>query len=223
MKSSEKIDKLCEAMVKAQAELKAPPLDSTNPHFRNRYASLAAVRDAIVPVFNRHALYVLQAPGSNEKGPTLTTVILHTSGQWLELEPLALPVQRQDAQGYGSATTYARRYALLSIAGVVAEEDDDGHEASRPARKAEAPARPLATPPQKEALGALKEQLKMSDRGFVNMMEAEFQCSQRSELTQEQAEKFLTMLRRQLPAVQQDLARTGSAGTGPCTAERGGR
>lgn len=230
MKSSEKIDKLCEAMVKAQAEIKAPHLDSTGDtgKYKYRYASLGVVRDAIVPVFNRHALYVMQCPGSGERGPSLTTLIFHASGQWLELDDLVMPVQKQDAQGYGSALTYARRYALLAIAGVVADEDDDAEGASslpkegasrppkaQPATK-DAPEKTgpaMATIPQREAMVALKEQLKMSDEGFVNMLKTEFKCARTKELTGEQAERFLEMLRRQVPKEQKDLA-SGSAGTG---------
>jgi hypothetical protein len=234
VKSSEKIDKLCEAMVKAQAEAKAPPLDAVNPHFKNRYASLGAVRDAIVPVFNRHGLYLMQSPGTSERGPALTTLIFHSSGQWLELEPLSLPVQRQDAQGYGSALTYARRYALLAVAGVVADEDDDANDASRPAkapreqgRPAEGPKEaapvPLASIPQREALVELKAQARMSDEAFVNTMEVAFGCKKTKDLTSAQAEKFAEMLRRQLPRRPQELAGSGSAGTGPYGPAAGGR
>src|SRR5262245_22215396 len=174
MRQSEKIDQLSAALVKAQAAVKAPALDSVNPHFKNRYASLAAVREAVLPAFHAQGLAILQSPCDRDGRPALTTLIVHASGQFLELELLCLPVQRQDAQGYGSAYTYGRRYALLAIAGVVAEEDDDGEEASRPPARKEQASRPSPlpraeaeghkriTPEQRERIEELVDQLQIS-------------------------------------------------------------
>jgi hypothetical protein len=57
------------------------------------------------------------------------TMILHSSGEWICCGILALPVSKKDAQGYGSALTYARRYSLSAAVGV-APEDDDGNAAT---------------------------------------------------------------------------------------------
>src|SRR5262252_7899251 len=170
MKSSEQINELTASLVKAQAAVKAPALDSTNPHFRNRYASLGAVREAVLPAFLDHGLAIVQSPGTGEGGPVLVTTIVHTSGQWWELEPFRLPVQRADAQGYGSALTYARRYSLLAIAGVVAEEDDDGNEASRPPARKEAAApaaAPLLSPARRRAIVELANDLGLDRQTMV--------------------------------------------------------
>src|SRR5262245_10727295 len=175
MRQSEKIDQLSAALVKAQAAVEAPVLDGTNPHFKNRYATLKSVRQAVLPAFHANDLAVLQAPGAGEKGPTLTTTIVHKSGQFLELGPLCLPVQRQDAQSYGSGITYMRRYSLLALAGAVAEEDDDGEAAVAPARKeqasrpsplpraeAEAEGRKRITPEQRAQIEQLVDALQIS-------------------------------------------------------------
>src|SRR5262245_20309476 len=115
MKSSEKIEELTASLVKAQAAVKAPALDSTNPHFKSRFASLAAVREAVLPAFTDHGLAVVQSPGACDGGPTLTTTIVHASGQWWEVGTLCMPAARPDPQGYGSCITYMRRYSLLAI------------------------------------------------------------------------------------------------------------
>src|SRR5262245_17137202 len=103
MKSSEQIGELTASLVKAQAAVKAPALDSEadTGKFRYRYASLGAVRDAVIPAMNDHGIAVVQSPGACDSGPTLTTTLFHTSGQWLELDTLAVPVARPDAQAYG--------------------------------------------------------------------------------------------------------------------------
>ena len=125
MKHSETISSLAQALVSAQKELSNPEFDKYNPHFKNRYASLVAVRAAVLPVFNKFGLAVSQHLQKSEGGVGCETVILHQSGEWMSSE-IFIPTATSKAQEYGSACTYARRYALQSIAGVVGDEDDDG-------------------------------------------------------------------------------------------------
>ena len=130
VRRSDTIAKLTAAVTKAVAELKNPPKDSVNPFFNCKYADLATVRDAVLPVLARHDLAVLQLPCELDNAAALTTLLAHTSGEWVETTIKLRPV-RNDPQGIGSALTYARRYALQSIAGVAAEDDDDGNAAGR--------------------------------------------------------------------------------------------
>jgi hypothetical protein len=125
MKRSEPCDAISAALAAAQAEMKNPNFDSTNPHFRNKFASLAAIRNAVVPVFAKHGLSVMQELTSTEGTVACLTVVQHSSGQWLEFGPLAVPIPKGDAQGYGSASTYCKRYSLQSVAAIVGDEDDD--------------------------------------------------------------------------------------------------
>lgn len=129
MKSSEQINELAAALAKAQAELRNPAFDSTNPHFKSKFSSLAQVRDTITPTLAKHGLSVAQLATNDDQGrPSVETVLLHSSGQWLS-STLAVPVGKADAHGAGSAITYARRYSLMSIVNVVGDEDDDGNSA----------------------------------------------------------------------------------------------
>jgi hypothetical protein len=149
---SSTIAALAAALVEAQSELKNPPKDSINPHFKSRYADLATVRDTVAPVLNRHGLAVLQLPCETPEGPALASILIHKSGEWFETTFL-LRAQQQTPQGVGSALTYCRRYALQSIAGVAADDDDDGGAGSRPATQPKpkpAPAPLAVTTPQPE-------------------------------------------------------------------------
>lgn len=137
MTRSDTIGNLATALVAAQAELKNPAFDSKNPHFKNSYASLQSVRDTVTPILAKHGLAVTQLLGASEHGPTCETMLVHKSGEFLS-STLSLPVDRANAQGYGSTFSYARRYALMAIVNVVGEPDDDGNQAS------EKPARPAA-------------------------------------------------------------------------------
>lgn len=124
------MDKIAAALAKAQTEMQNPGFDSTNPHFKNRFASLAAVRNAVVPVMAKNGIFVSQDLVSIEGAVSCLTILTHASGQQMRFGPLVLPVSKNDAQGFGSAATYARRYSLMAVAGVVGDDDDDANAAT---------------------------------------------------------------------------------------------
>jgi len=129
MKRSDAINEISSALAKAQAEMKNPGFDSTNPHFRNKFASLASVRNAVIPVLAKHCISLTQELTNTESGVNCLTIISHASGQWMEFGPLVMPVGKNDAQGFGSASTYCKRYSLMAVCGVVGDEDDDAEAA----------------------------------------------------------------------------------------------
>lgn len=129
MNKSEAISDLAMALAKAQAELKNPPFDSKNPHFKSNYASLASVRDTVVAAFSKNGLSIVQNVSSCDTGVSCSNIILHTSGQWLETDRLEIPADKHNAHGYGSACTYARRFSLMALACVVGDVDDDANAA----------------------------------------------------------------------------------------------
>lgn len=117
------INKLAEALSKAQAEIKAAQQDGMNPHFKSRYATLESCMDAIREPFAKHGLSITQPTEILEGQLVLRTILLHTSGQQISgVYPII--VDRQTPQAYGSAMTYARRYALCAITGLTSGDDD---------------------------------------------------------------------------------------------------
>lgn len=118
------------ALVRAQAEISVALKDSTNPHFKSKYADLASVVAAIKPAAAKHGLGFVQTFRESTGGVTVETVILHESGEQMPCGPLFVPASKGDAQGYGSAITYARRYSLQTAWGVPSD-DDDGNAASK--------------------------------------------------------------------------------------------
>lgn len=125
MKSTIETGKLAEALVKAQAEVMAAHKDSTNPFFKSSYADLESVWDAIRMPLTKNGLSVAQGTDYVDgAGTCVVTRLMHVSGQWIEG---CLPVSaiKNDPQSQGSAITYARRYALAGMVGVV-QVDDDG-------------------------------------------------------------------------------------------------
>ncbi len=124
------IGAIAKALHKAQGILKPALKDSTNPHFRSKYADLQSVWEAARPALQASELALVQGfqPGNGES-LTVSTTLLHSSGEFITSE-MTLKPQKADPQGIGSAATYGRRYGLAAILGIVADEDDDGNAAS---------------------------------------------------------------------------------------------
>lgn len=129
---SQTITELAKALAAVQGQLQPAAKDAVNPHFRSKYADLPAVWDACRALLMNHGLSVVQMPTDAGAGRVgLTTLLLHASGEYLG-DTVSTALQRDDAQGVGSALTYLRRYALAAMLGIVADEDDDGNKASTP-------------------------------------------------------------------------------------------
>lgn len=142
MVTSEQTNEVATALAKAQGAMHPAIKDANNPAFRSKYADLTSVWEACREPLTKHGLSVLQDVTTTPEGIQVTTRIAHSSGQWIELGPLTVPLDKPTAHGVGSATSYARRYALSAAVGVVAD-DDDGNAASErntvAAKKAEPP------------------------------------------------------------------------------------
>ena len=123
MRSSELINELANALCNAQGQMGGAVKDSSNPFFKSSYADLTSVIRAIKQPFADNGLSYTQFPISTEHGVGVVTRLMHVSGQYLEME-YTLPTVKKDPQASGSAITYARRYALQSIAGIPTADDD---------------------------------------------------------------------------------------------------
>lgn len=134
MKSSQTVKELAAALVRVQKALKPAVKDSTNLHFNRKYADLSAVWDACRGPLNANDITALQDVTSDERGVSVCTILIHTSGEWIEFGPLTVPLTKMSAHEVGSATSYGKRYALAAAVGIVAEEDDDGNAAVASAR-----------------------------------------------------------------------------------------
>ncbi len=130
MNAQSKIETLASAMAAAFAEIEAATKSANNPHFKSKYADLGAVIDAIKPALIKHNLFFTQHPEPTENGVCIETMLHHSGGEQMSLGKLFVPADKQNAHGFGSALTYARRYGLQTGFGVPAE-DDDGNAAVR--------------------------------------------------------------------------------------------
>ena len=119
MNKSESITDLATALCLAQGEIGGAVKNNTNPHFDSAFADLESVIKVIKPAFLKHGLSFVQLPITSEggKGIGVSTMLMHSSGQWIEGEYL-LPLEKVTPQGAGAAITYARRYGLVSLVGI---------------------------------------------------------------------------------------------------------
>lgn len=124
------MNKISAALVKAQKGFSPALKTNTNPHFRSKYADLSACVEAVIDSLNDNGIALIQQTHECENGVIVETVFVHESGETMSCGKLHVPASKLDAQGYGSALTYARRYSLMAACGI-APEDDDGNAASK--------------------------------------------------------------------------------------------
>ena len=152
MNRSDSIANFAKALALAQPHITNPPLDAVNPHFRSRYATLAAHISAVRAPLAAQGISVVQSTRIDVPGAVVVvTSLIHSSGEWISSE-IALPCGATP-QTYGSALTYARRYALAALVGIVGDEDDDANAATPQAK---------ATPKPEKA-----------EKGFLSLLKLE--------------------------------------------------
>lgn len=131
MKRSESVKEIATALNKFHMNLEQPKKSANNPFFKSKYVPLENVQEVVDKYGSPEGLTYLQETISNDKGQAgIRTIVMHTSGEFIESEPLYLPSDKNTAQGAGSALTYARRYSLSAAFGISSDDDDDGNGAS---------------------------------------------------------------------------------------------
>jgi hypothetical protein len=128
MEKSQTIKEIATALCNFHKEVSKVKKSETNPFFKSKYADLSSILDVIrEPLINNNLSFVQFPTGENQ----LTTLLMHSSGEWIQGEYKMTPT-KNDPQGLGSVITYQRRYALGAILGLNIDEDDDGNKASTP-------------------------------------------------------------------------------------------
>jgi hypothetical protein len=130
MNKSETISKLSAALVAFAGDVRTISKDSLNPHFKSQYTSLDHMVSETKPLLYKHGLTILQQAGGDGQMITISTLILHESGEWIQTEPLTLKAVKLDPQGAGSAITYGRRYAYAAALSLSLGDDDDANSVS---------------------------------------------------------------------------------------------
>lgn len=124
MNKSESITKISADLLKAQTEMGNATKDSRNPFYKSSFATLNSVREAIIPVLNKNNISIIQPMKILDGRTLIETVMLHSSGEWISSETPVVVAKLNDPQAEGSGQSYARRYSLMSMLNIAAEDDD---------------------------------------------------------------------------------------------------
>lgn len=124
MCQSEHINELAKALNAAQSQIMVATKDAKNPFFKSTYATLNSVWEAVKDAVLANGLTIIQPIACGDGHPVVKTTIMHTSGQYITSECPIVCAKQNDPQALGSAITYARRYSLASMLGVMTDDDD---------------------------------------------------------------------------------------------------
>ena len=152
--SSETITEISKELLKAQEQMRPVTKDATNPFLRNRYASLAAVLDAVRRPLLDNNIVLVQRPVESEPGTiAVETRLVHVSGEWIS-STMIVPLPEAEAssklnlgQAIGAAFTYGKRYSLMGMLGVSATDEDSDCELRSQSQQQQQP-KPRFQPPQ---------------------------------------------------------------------------
>lgn len=178
---SPEINSLLEALSKAQSEIGVAKTDSSNPHFRSKYADLTSIWEAARGSLTKNGLSVIQSVEIIETGQMcLSTILGHRTGQWIKSLIPMNPI-KPDPQTMGALITYYRRYTLAAMVGIC-PEDDDGEKATQPYREndsyKESPKRNADNAPASKPKEAVQKIAQPIDEGmpidpFLNAVQCE--------------------------------------------------
>ncbi len=205
---------LYDALLAFQADAPTLQKDKINPAFRSKYLSLDSLMEQVLPALNAHGLIWTTLPGRDDDGAgVLRYELIHAASGDRLGGTMPLLAAKPDPQGQGSAITYARRYSLMAVLGLVADEDDDGNRASgrqRAPERANGHGIPTAEPSnggprpasqkQRGMLNGKAAEAKLSSQQFANAILTAAGASPREFDGQEQAQAFVQRQLDRLPA-----------------------
>ena len=193
MRTSEQTTTLIAALVTARSSFGPIRKDADGQVGKDRpykYADLNAILEATIPPLLVNGIMVIQAVDAESS--SLITRMEHTSGEWCESAyPLKLD---QSPQQLGSSITYARRYSLLGLLCVAAEDDDDGAEASKakPAAKGK-PAAKVITTDQRKQMWATAKRAGWSLADYETYLQKTVKVRSSADVLEAQYEDLLTV------------------------------
>jgi len=205
---SESTKEIATALSNFQGKMTAVKKDSTNPFYKSKYASLDTIWETIRKPLSENGLSVAQTMNLIESNSVLETTLYHTSGEWISGTQLVNPV-KNDPQGLGSAITYARRYSLSAILGLVSDDDDDANTATKPETRQEVKTEPRPKPettapaptkaegitvPQTKKIHATAKEKGLSPESARSYMQKTFKKNSTKELTKDEASTMIEFL-----------------------------
>ncbi len=198
MNKSESIKNLAIALTKFQGEIKNPANSKVvgAGSFSYKYAPLDEVLNLVRPILSKHGLSIVQAPIMADGMVGVTTTLIHESGEWIEFEPILLKMDKNTAQGAGSAITYARRYSISAVLGISSEDDDDANSIEPSTRNQSTSNKnnSLATQNQLNLIYKLVKDKKYGNDAIASYIKTAYNKNSSKELNKQEASEIIEML-----------------------------
>jgi hypothetical protein len=176
MEMSQEIKDIAESLALAQSEIEGASKDRINPHFKSSYATLASVWEACRAALTKNGLSVVQGAKADGNLVTVTSMLLHKSGQWFK-DQISMRAMNETPQAIGSAITYGRRYALAALVGVAPEDDDGNAGSGRPEPLAQSNGNMRYAPDKSDAkTKKMRAELNKALQGCKSMKEFQAAC-----------------------------------------------
>lgn len=212
MKMSESIANISVALVQFQSEVKNPEKKGVNPHFKSKYAELDVIINTIRPTLEKNGLAFIQNPVHEEGQVGVYTLLIHKSGEFIQFDPVMIPLQKATPHQVGAALTYAKRYSLGSALGLATEEDKDGNDVTPQSSQKQLVKRAIKQAIQKEKqadegrrklgiekIKELKREKELTDEEFSTILKAEVNESNLEKLTFDQVKQVYRTLAKSSP------------------------
>jgi len=185
-----------QAFIEAYSEMTNPKKNANNPAFRSKYANLEELLAQTRPILAAVELALVQEPVSDDGRIGVHSYLVYTTGERMDFGNYTVRLQKDDAQGAGSAITYTRRYAIAAIFGL-AQEDDDGNAASKPQAARETKAQPVvqtASAATLKRIHSLRDQLGIDADKYLLQLQAAVghEVASDAELSADAAAKLLS-------------------------------
>ena len=205
MRTSESIENIAKALTAFQSDIQNPKVSKEvrvktkkGGVYTYDYAPLDEILKEFRPLLAGHGLAIMQLPSGDGQSISVSTLLIHESGEYIQSPPLNLRPESSDPQGAGSAITYARRYSLSAVLGIASEEDDDasmasGRQGSR-SRKSQPKQDNKVSKPQLGKMFALVGEIGMDVDKAKETMYERFNVKSSKELTVSQASEFIEWL-----------------------------
>jgi len=194
MQKSESIKNLAIALSKFQSEVENPKNTADNPFYHSKYAPLQDVLNTVRPLLSKHGLSIIQSPSGDGQSISITTMLLHESGEWIEFDPLVLKAEKITPQGAGSAITYGRRYALSAVLGISSEDDDDGNSLEKTQQNSGQ--KKQLTEKQVKRLYAIANSAGFSTADVKKVLMKDYNKTQAADLTKEEYDEICERLQK---------------------------
>lgn len=198
MQKSESIAEISKALSEFHKEVKQPHRSAENPFFNSKYVPLEHVVDAITECAPKHGLSFVQWPVNDENGRVgVATMLMHTSGEYIEFDPVFMNAEKSTPQGAGSLITYLKRYSLSAVFGITSDIDDDANTFEKPpSNQSQRQQKKQLTEKQVQRLYAIANSAGFSTADVKKVLMKDYNKTSAADLTRQEYDELISRMEK---------------------------